>query len=56
MIFVQYDRPIEVTKEKYELIMRGFPMTCAGKIEGGKYFVKLWMPKYRFFISKIINS
>lgn len=53
---VKYDESIEVTKRQYELIMSRLAGTCAGRQEGEKYFIKLWIMSYKEQVLEIIQN
>ena len=55
-IDIKYDVPIEVTKTQYEYIMRQFSQLVAGRIEGGKYYIKLWGMKYKDYLIKVLEQ
>ena len=52
---LKYNEPLEVTKKQYDVLI----VECAGiiahKIIDGKYFIKLWMPKYKKLVIDILN-
>ena len=50
-----YNTPIETTKEKYDKIMSRYSGICAGREEGGRYYIMLWIVSYRNEIKKLLN-
>lgn len=55
-IEVKYDEQIEVTKEKYHKLMLKCQGIVAGREEDGKYYIKVWMPRYASIVESILNS
>jgi hypothetical protein len=53
---LEYNKPIEVSQKAYTIIMNEYPMTCAGKEEAGKYFIKLWHMQHHNEILKTIQQ
>lgn len=52
---VEYDKPIEVSKDKYELLIRVFTGVVAGQIKDGKYYIKVWLMKYAKDVEDELN-
>jgi len=54
---LKYNQKREVTQEQYNKIMFG-PLagSCAGRIEGDKYFIKYLVPGCGKYIKAIINN
>lgn len=56
MITIEYDKPIEVTKEQYNRVMRDCSGIVAGCEENGKYFVKCWLMKYVSYVEQCLTN
>jgi hypothetical protein len=52
---IQYNQPIEVTVDQYELIRTRLAGGVATRKEGGKYFVKLWIIRYLPLLKEMIK-
>ena len=52
---IQYDTPIEVSKDAYNKIMANLSGIAAGQEIDGKYIIKVWLMKYIEPIKKIIE-
>jgi len=54
---IQYDTPIEVNQTQYNICMRRHHGICAGRIENGKYFIKVLLMKYAKGVEKdLLNN
>lgn len=53
-IKLPYNVPTEVSEKAFNVIMNEYDGTCAGKVDNGKYFIMLWLPKYKNYIKQII--
>lgn len=53
---LKYNTPIEVSKDNYIKLNNEWSGVCAFREEDGRYFVMVWIMRYRNEISKIINS
>lgn len=55
-LVLKYNVPVEVSKKQYDAVI----VRCAGiiahKIENSKYYIKLWIPKYRNEVLEILNQ
>lgn len=40
---IEYDTPIEVSKEQYQVLSTQFCGIVAHREEGGKYYIKVWV-------------
>lgn len=40
---IHYDTPFEVTAKQYYHIMANFKERVAGQVDGGKYYIKVWV-------------
>ena len=52
---IQYDTPIEVTKRQYTRIMNELAGICAGREEGGKFYIKCLLMKYARYVEQILK-
>jgi hypothetical protein len=55
-IKIIYDTPIEVTESQYKMLMNKFCSIIAGREENGKYFIKLWVMRYKDSIKNFLNG
>ncbi len=53
---LEYDIPEEVTEKQFRALIPRCGGIICGRKEGDKYFIKLWLTKYREHIKKIINA
>lgn len=53
---LEYDTPQEVTEKQYNAVMSKLSGICAGQIQDGKYYIKLWLTKYRKYVLQIITE
>lgn len=53
---MNYDKPIEVTAKQYGRIMTELKGVCAGQIKEGKYFVKIWLMRWKANVQWIIET
>jgi hypothetical protein len=53
---IKYDTPIEVTESQYRKLMSDFAGIVAGRQENGRYFIKVWMMKYKEQIRTTIKN
>lgn len=53
---MKYDTPIQVTEAQYNVVMRKCSGIVAGRVDCGKFYIKLWMMKYSKFVLQILNS
>lgn len=55
-IVIEYDTPIEVSKEQYNILMTQCKGIVAGReSEDGKFYVKVWAMDYAEIVAKIIK-
>ena len=52
---LEYNKPIEVTENQYRVIMTQLAGICAGKEEDGKFYIKLWMTKYKKNVQQVLD-
>ena len=43
---IKYNTPIEVNQKQYNICMSRHHGICAGRVENGKYFIKVLFMKY----------
>jgi hypothetical protein len=53
---IKYDTPVEVNERQYNASMRLLSGIVAGRIENGKYYIKIWFMKYVPYLTQILNS
>lgn len=51
---LEYNVPIQVTKEQYNLIMDKYAQSCAGREANGVFEIKLWDMRYKNLLTKIL--
>lgn len=55
-IKIKYDTPIEVSEKQYRHIMKEFAGLVAGRVDKGKYYIKVWGMKYAPMIAHVLKS
>jgi hypothetical protein len=55
MIELKYDTPVEVSEKKYRELMNRCGGLIAGRQENGKFYIKLWMVKYKNDVEFVLN-
>ncbi len=53
---IEYNKPIEVTQKQYGRIMTELKGVCAGKVENGKYFIKVWIMSWKKNVQWILET
>lgn len=53
---IQFDTPIEVSKDAYNHLMTNFSGIVAGQISDNKYLIKVWLMKYVESVKMIIEK
>ena len=53
---IEYDKPIEVTQNQYNKALNYFAGIVAGRIEKGKFYIKLWIPKYKSYLEDFLQK
>lgn len=53
---IQYNVPFEVTKEQHNKLMINCAGIVTGREENGKYYIKVWLMKYKEHVEKILES
>ena len=56
LMTLPYNTPVQVTDKQYNLLMSRFAGVVAGRIEGGKYFIMLWLVAWRKEVIKMIKA
>lgn len=56
MIKVQYNMSIEVSKVKYHELVHKFSGIIAHRVENNRYFIKVWIMRYKKRIEEILNQ
>lgn len=53
---IQYNKPIEVSQKQYGRIMTELKGVCAGKVENGKYYIKVWIMSWKPIVQWILET
>jgi hypothetical protein len=53
---VNFDKPIEVSANQYGRIMTELKGVCAGRVEDGKYFIKVWLMSWSKNVEWILQT
>lgn len=53
---LQFDTPVEVTETQYKRIMSELKGVCAGRIENGKHYIKLWLMSWKSNVIWILET
>lgn len=53
---IQYNKPIEVSQKQYGRIMTELKGVCAGKVENGKYYIKVWIMSWKSNVQWILET
>ncbi len=53
---IEYNIPVEVTEKQYKELTNKFSGIIASRKEDGKFYIKLWMMKYKFLIEEILKN
>ena len=51
---IEYDTPIEVTRDQYYRIIGSLSGIVAHRTDKGRYYVKLWMMRYKDTLLRMI--
>lgn len=51
-----YDTAIEVTRIQYDAVMNHYAGCVAGRQEGDKYFIKVWLMRHADGINSLLNK
>jgi len=52
---IEYDKPIEVTKKQYYRIIKALPGIVAHRKSEGRYYVKLWVMRYKHTLKRLLS-
>ena len=52
-MMIKYDTPFEVSEKQYNLLMSKCDGWVAGREDGGKFFIKVWLMKQVEYIKRI---
>ena len=55
-VMIQYNQPIEVTKEQFTIIKKIYSGFVAFKEQNGKFYIKVWYMKIASKINQLINQ
>ena len=55
-MIIEYNKPIEVTQKQYGRIMTELKGVCAGKVEDGKYYIKIWLMSWKQNVQWILET
>jgi hypothetical protein len=53
---VKFNTPLEVSPKQYGRIMTELKGVCAGKVENGKYFIKIWLMSWKKNVEWILEA
>lgn len=53
---LHYDMPIQVTENQYRRIMSELKGVCAGRVENGTYYIKLWLMSWKTNLIWILET
>ena len=53
---LKYDVFTEVSTKQYGRIMNELKGVCAGRVDDGKYFIKIWLLKWRTNVLWILET
>lgn len=56
MIELKYDTPVEVTEKQYGQLMNKYSGAIAGRKEENKFYIKLWIMRYKPIIEELLNN
>jgi hypothetical protein len=52
---ITYNTPIEVNKRQYQACMSNLSGIVAGRISDGKYYIKVFLMRYKKNVKQILN-
>lgn len=55
-MIIEYNKPIEVTQKQYGRIMTELKGVCAGKVQDGKYYIKVWLMSWKQNVQWILET
>lgn len=53
---IKFNTSIEVSVKQYERIMTELKGVCAGRVEDGKYFIKVWLMSWSKNVQWILEA
>jgi hypothetical protein len=53
---IEYDTPIQVSEAQYKYCMNNFSGIVAGRFDGQKYWLKVWMMQYASHVEQFLNE
>ena len=53
---IKYNKPIEDSQKQYGRIMTELKGVCAGKVENGKYYIKIWIMSWKQNVQWILET
>lgn len=53
---IKYNVPIEVDEVQYKRLMTKFSGIIAGRKDGNRYYIKVWLMKYAELVKEELNS
>lgn len=53
---IRYNVPIEVTQRQYSICMSALSGIVAGRVEDGKYYIKVFLMKYKKEVQKVLMN
>lgn len=53
---LHYDMPIQVTENQYRRIMSELKGVCAGRVENGNHYIKLWLMSWKTNLIWILET
>jgi hypothetical protein len=51
---IRYNVPIEVTQRQYNICMSSLSGIVAGRVENGKYYIKVFLMKYKKEVQRVL--
>ena len=51
-----YNKPIEVTQRQYNICMNTLSGIVAGRIDDGKYYIKVLLMKYKKNVKNVLTN
>ena len=53
---IKFNEPIEVSAKQYGRIMSELKGVCAGRIDNGKYYIKIWLMAWKKNVQWILET
>jgi hypothetical protein len=51
---IRYNVPIEVTQRQYNICMNNLSGIVAGRVDDGKYYIKIFLMKYKKEVQRVL--